>query len=87
MSDDRTELKAIQQEIKQLSQKQLGMVEDYQQQVKLYEKQKTLYQKLFGQPPLQPNPKLEAIKVEIQDLKKREENYFKVIQVILNRNI
>ena len=73
--DDRTELKAIQEEIKQLSQKQLEMVVAYQNQ--------PFYYRWLASP----NPKLEAIKVEITRLEKREGELYKVIQVRQHRNI
>jgi hypothetical protein len=76
--DEKLEL--IEQEIKQLSTKQLELVKANQQQVKTYEQQKTIYQQLFGQPPLPPDPELEAINTLITDLKRREGEYFKVIQ-------
>jgi hypothetical protein len=68
-------LEKIQEEIKQLWQKQLEMVEGYQQQP-------FFYRWLAAT-----NPKLEAINNQIARLEKDKENYFKVIQVILNRNI
>jgi hypothetical protein len=80
MNDDRKELKLIQEKLDQLSTKQLELVKANQQQVKTYEQQKTIYQQLFGQPPLPPDPELEAINTQITDLKGREGEYFKVIQ-------
>ena len=73
--DDRAEMKLIQEKLEKLSAKQLQMVEARQEQPFYYRWLAT------------PDPKLEAIKTEIADLKKREENYFKVIQVRQNRNI
>ena len=45
----------IQQELKQLSQKHLELEKTQQQRFKSHEEQKTLYQHLFGQPPLHPD--------------------------------
>ena len=81
MNEDRKELKLIQEKLDQLSTKQLELVQHYQQQVKSHEEHKTLYQLVFGQPPLPSDPKLEAINTQIADLKRREGEYFKVIQV------
>lgn len=60
MNDEK--IKEIQQELKQLSQKQVELSKAHQQRVKSYEEQKTLYQHLFGQPPLPPDPELESVK-------------------------
>ena len=76
MNDDIIE--KIQQEIKQLSQKQVELEKIYQQRVKSYEEQKTLYQHLFGQPPLQPDPELQAVRDQIVRLKSDEDNYFDI---------
>jgi hypothetical protein len=99
-------IEKIQQELKQLSQKQVELerahlqrvksykkrVQAFEQKVKDYEQQKSLYQSLFGQPPLQPDaellvdpelspdPELQAVKEEIEDLKKDKDNYFKILQ-------
>ena len=70
MNDEKIE--KIQQELKQLSQKQVELerahlqrvksykkrVQAFEQKVKDYEQQKSLYQSLFGQPPLQPDAEL-----------------------------
>jgi hypothetical protein len=74
-------LEMIQEEIKVLSAKELQMVEARQKQLKSYEEVKTLYQRLFGQKPLPPDFKLEAIRTEIARLEKREENCLKILQV------
>ena len=110
MSDEKIEIKEIQQELKQLSQKQLELEKAHQQRVKSYwqrvqafehkvkdyEQQKSLHQRLFGQPPLQPypellvdpellpDPDLQSVKDEIEDLKQVRENYFKILQVNWN---
>jgi hypothetical protein len=69
-------LELIQEKIDQLSTKQLELVKHHQQQLKYHEQQKTLYQQLFGQPPLPPDPESEAIKTDIARLEKDKENYF-----------
>ena len=73
-------IKEIQQELKQLSQKQVELSKSHQQRVKSHEEQKTLYQHLFGQPPLPPDPELQAVKEEIARLEKDKDNYFKILQ-------
>jgi hypothetical protein len=73
-------IKEIQQELKELFQKRLVLAEAQQQRVKTCEQQKTLYQQLFGQPPLPSDPKLEAINSEIAHLQRRELEYIKVLQ-------
>ena len=78
MSDEKIE--KIQQELKQLSQKQVELERTHQQKVESHEEQKTLYQHLFGQPPLQPDPELQAVKEEIARLERDKENYFKILQ-------
>jgi hypothetical protein len=60
MNDEK--IKEIQQELKQLSHKQVELSKAHQQRVKSYVEQKTLYQHLFGQPPLPPDPELESVK-------------------------
>ena len=52
----------IHQELKQLSQRQLELSKAHEQRVKSHEEQKTLYQHLFGQQSLQPDPELESVK-------------------------
>ena len=52
-------------QLKQLSQKQVELQKTHLQRVKSHEEQITLYQHLFGQPPLQPDPELQAVKEEI----------------------
>ena len=79
MNDEK--IQEIQQELKQLSQKQVELAKAHQQRVKSHEEQKTLYQHLFGQPPLPPDPELESVKDEIARLKRDEDNYFKILQV------
>jgi len=99
-------IKEIQQELKQLSQKQVELLKSHQQRVKSYkqrvqafeqkvkdyEQQKSLHQRLFGQPPLQPDPELlvdpelspdpelQSVKDEIAHLERDKENYFKILQ-------
>ena len=80
-NDEKIEIKQIQQELKQLSQKQVELEKTHQQRVKSHEEHKTLYQHLFGQPPLQPDPELQAVKEEIARLEKDKDNYFKILQV------
>ena len=99
-------IEKIQQELKQLSQKQVELskthqqrvnsykerVQAFEQKVKDYEQQKSLHQRLFGQPPLQPDPELlvnpelspdpelQAVKEEIARLDRREQEYLKILQ-------
>jgi hypothetical protein len=80
MSDYRKEIDNTRQELKEISQKRLVLLEDHQQRVKAYEQQKTLYQQFFGQPPLPPDPILEAINSEISHLQIRELEYIKILQ-------
>ncbi len=80
-------IKEIQQELKQLSQKHLELEKTHQQRVKSYKEQKTLYQHLFGQPPLQPDPELQSVKEQIADLERDEDNYFKILQVGQHKHI
>jgi len=56
MNDEKIEIEKIQQKLEQLSQKQLELSKAHQQRIKSHEEQKTLYQHLFGQPPLPPDP-------------------------------
>ena len=62
-------IEKIQKKLEQLSQKQVELERTHQQKVKSHEEQKTLYQHLFGQPPLQPDPELQAVNSQIEDLK------------------
>ena len=73
-------IEKIQQELKQLSQKQLELSKAHRQRIKSHEEQKTLYQHLFGQPPLQPDPELQSVNSEIEDLKEQRRDYFKILQ-------
>ena len=70
--DERLEL--IQEKLDQLSVKRLELVERRQQQPFYYRW-------------LVSDTKLEAINTDIADLKRREENYFKVVQVRHHRII
>jgi len=65
-NDDK--IKEIQQEIKQLSQRQVELSKSYQQQF-------FLYRWLQG-----PDPELQAVKDEIARLEKDKEHYFKLLQ-------
>ena len=87
MNEDRKQLTKIQEKLEHLSAIQLELVKHHQQQIKSHEQQKTLYQQLFGQTPLPSNPELDAINTQIADLKFRQGEYFKVIQVNQHRNI
>jgi hypothetical protein len=78
MNDEKIE--KIQQELKQLSQKQLELSKSHLQRVKSHEEQITLYQHLFGQPPLQPDPELQAVKEEIEDLKEQRRRLYDILQ-------
>ena len=80
MNDEKIEIKEIQKKLEQLSQRQLELSKAHQLRVKSHEEQKTLYQHLFGQPPLQPDPELQAVKDEIAHLERDKENYFKILQ-------
>ena len=68
MSDDWKEIEKIQQELNQLSQKQVELSKDHQQQF-------FLYRWLQG-----PDPELQAVKEEIAHLKTREVEYLKILQ-------
>jgi hypothetical protein len=107
------EIEKIQQELKQLTQKHLEIEKDhlqrvksykekvqaFEQKVKDYEQQKSLHQRLFGQPPLQPDPELlidpellpdpelQSVKDEIARLEKDKDNYFKILQVLQRKHI
>jgi hypothetical protein len=81
MNDDRNKLKQVQQEIRELTAKQLALQKQQLDQHKEYERQKTTYQLLFGQPSLPQDPELVSVTAQIARLGKDKENYFKVIQV------
>ena len=81
MNDEKIEIKEIQKKLEQLSQRQLELSKAHQLRVKSHEEQKTLYQHLFGQPPLQPDPELQAVKDEIARLDRREQDIYKILQV------
>ena len=78
MNDEK--IKEIQQELKQLSQKQLELSKSHQQRVKSHEEHKTLYQHFFGQPPLQPDPELQAVISKIEDLKEDKRRLYDILQ-------
>jgi len=98
MTDEKIE--KIQQDLKQLSQKHLELskahyqrvksykerLQAFEQKVKDYEQQKSLYQRLFGQPPLQPDPEflvdpeLQSVKEEIEDLKEEKRRLYDILQ-------
>lgn len=42
--------------------------------------EKTLYQHLFGQPPLPPDPELQAVISEIEDLKEDKRRLYEILQ-------
>ncbi len=67
-------LDIIEQKLEQLSAKQLEMIEAHQQQP------------FFSRWLATSNPKLQAINTRIADLKRREGEYFKIIQVNRHRN-
>jgi hypothetical protein len=72
MSDDRKEIEKIQQELKQLSQRQVELSKTHQQQF-------FLYRWLQG-----PDPELQSVNNEIEDLKEQRLAYFKILQVNWN---
>ena len=106
-------IEKIQKKLEQLSQKHLELEKNHQQRVKSYkervqafdqkikdyERQKSLQQRIFGQPPLQPDPELlvdpelspdpelQAVKEEIARLERDKENYFKILQVRQQKHI
>ena len=80
MNDEKIEIKEIQKKLEQLSQRQLELSKAHQLRVKSHEEQKTLYQRLFGQPPLQPDPELQSVKDEIARLDRREVEYLRILQ-------
>jgi hypothetical protein len=69
-NDEKIEIQEIQKKLEQLSQKHLELEKAHQQRVKSYKEQKTLYQHLFGQPPLQPDPELQFVNEEIARLER-----------------
>ena len=73
-------IEKIQQRLEQLSQKQLDLQKTHQQRVKSHEEQKTLYQHLFGQPPLQPDPELQSVNDEIENLKEDKRRLYDILQ-------
>ena len=77
-NDDKIE--KIQQELKQLSQKQVELSKAHQERLKSYGEQKTLYQHLFGQPPLPPDPELESVNSQIEDLKEDKRRIYDIRQ-------
>ena len=79
-NDEKIEIEKIQQELKQLSQKHLELSKAHQQRVKSHEEQKTLYQHLLGQPPLPPDPELQAVNSEIEDLKEQRRRLYDILQ-------
>ena len=80
-NDDKIEIEKIQKKLEQLSQKQVELSRAHQQRVKSHEEQKTLYQHLLGQqPPLQPDPELEAVKEEIENLKEQRRRLYDILQ-------
>ena len=70
-NDEKVEIKEIQKKLEQLSQKQVELLKSHQQRVKSHEEQKTLYQHLFDQPPLPPDPELQSVRDEIARLDRR----------------
>jgi len=69
MNDEKIEIKEIQQELKQLSQRQLELSKAHQQQF-------FLYRWLQG-----PDPELQSVKDEIARLDRREQDIYKILQV------
>ena len=67
-------------------------VQAFEQKVKDYEQQKSLHQRLFGQPPLQPDPELlvnpelspdpelESVNSQIEDLKEDKRRLYDIRQ-------
>jgi hypothetical protein len=78
MTDEKIE--NIQKKLEQLSLKQVELEKTQQQRVKSHEEQKTLYHHLFGQPPLPPDPELQYVNSQIEDLKEQRRDYFKILQ-------
>jgi hypothetical protein len=104
MSHDQME--KIQKKLEQLSQKHLDLQKTHQQRVKSYkqrvqafeqkvrdyEQQKSLHQRLFGQPPLQPDPELlvdpdlspdpelQSVKDEIENLQEDKRRLYDILQ-------
>ncbi|KAJ2986916.1 hypothetical protein HDV02_006458 [Globomyces sp. JEL0801] len=73
-------IEKIQQELKQLSQRQMELSKAHQQRVMSHEEQKTLFQHLFGQLPLPPDPELESVNSKIQDLKEDKRRLYDILQ-------
>jgi hypothetical protein len=87
MNDDRKELKQVQHKLDDLVAKQLTLLKKQQEQLKVYENEKTIYQRFFGQPLLPLDPELVSITAQIADLKEQRKEYFKIIQVSYFTNI
>jgi hypothetical protein len=75
MNDDRKELKQVQQESRELTAKQVDLIEKRHQQ--------PFYQRWFQQA----DPKLDSITAQIADLKRREGRLYDIIQVSYITNI
>ena len=73
-------IEKLQQRLEQLSQRQLELSKAHQQRIKSHEEQKTLYQHLFGQSPLQSDPELQSVKAEIEDLKEQRRRVYDILQ-------
>jgi hypothetical protein len=67
-------LKQIEHKLEELTAK-LELIEKRQQH------QQTLYQHLFGQPPLQTDPKLDSVTTQIADFKKDKGRLYDILQV------
>jgi hypothetical protein len=78
MNEEKVE--KIQQRLEHLSQKRLELSKAHQQRIKSHEEQKTLYQHLFGQPPLPSDPELQSVTDEIEDLKEQRRDIYKILQ-------
>jgi hypothetical protein len=74
-------LDQIELKLEDLTGKQLALQKKQLEQHKEYERQKTTYQLLFGQPSLPQDPELVSVTAQIADLKEQRKEYFKVIQV------
>ena len=73
------EVDKIERELEQLYGKQVELSKAWQERVKLYEGQKTLYHRIVGQPPLEKDRALLAVEREIDGLQRDKENYLKII--------
>ena len=73
-------LDLIDQELRQLSAKQLELVKAHHLQNQFDQHHMTMYQHLFGQSSPLSDPDLDAIHTQICDLDKDKENYFKIMQ-------